>query len=611
MNTQLLVGTHPALAQELVFGHEEVTARTTKKSEWKCTKCGVRWTAAARDRVLGRRVCPECPRTFTFVSDVPYLNERWSWRNATHAENTPAWDHVKRWWTCPGGHDYWATGQFIAGAYRRGKIERACPDCRDEEDRLAREVRETDKEQHRAGVARRRAERKAATARREEQKRIDNARRAEERRIALVREQGRDLASNYPDLVQELVSEVDPSTVSIGSGRALTWRCAEGHEWDAVVKDRCGKSSDCPYCSGRLIIPGSTDLKSLFPAIAEDWHPDNEILPDQISPGSNTRFWWKCSDCGHEWETAPLYRCYQGYGCPRCAARGHSRGEEDLAQALVSAIPDLTIERNVRGRIGGRMEIDLYLPEHEIGIEFNGLYWHAEQHKGRTYHLDKLDAAREHGVELIQVWEHEWRDRREAVLALLLSKVGALPGIGARVCDVRPVSSREAREFFELSHVQGASRMAKTTVGLYRCDELIAALALRFDGRRDEAVVERFSSTVRVIGGFSRLLRWAENEAHQRGVTRLVTFSDNCTSSGRLYEATGFVRDGALAPDYRYVVPGSGGAVLENKRLYRKSRFERDPNLFFDPDMTERELAWANSLHRVWDAGKVRWVRNL
>ena len=53
-------------------------------------------------------------------------------------------------------------------------------------------------------------------------------------------------------------------------------------------------------------------------------------------------------------------------------------------------------------------ELDIYLPEIGIAIEFNGLHWHSDKYKNKNYHLVKYERCLENEIELIQVWEDDW-----------------------------------------------------------------------------------------------------------------------------------------------------------------------------------------------------------
>lgn len=61
-------------------------------------------------------------------------------------------------------------------------------------------------------------------------------------------------------------------------------------------------------------------LTSEFPEVAKELDPQKNdgITPDKVHPGSNTKFCWTCSDCGHEWRSMVWIRT-AGHGCPHCA----------------------------------------------------------------------------------------------------------------------------------------------------------------------------------------------------------------------------------------------------------------------------------------------------
>ena len=78
-------------------------------------------------------------------------------------------------------------------------------------------------------------------------------------------------------------------------------------------------------------------------------------------------------------------------------------------------------------------------------------------------------------------------------------------------------------------------------------------------------------------------------------------------SDGGLYDALGFTADKELPPDYKYVVDGK----RVHKFSYRRKRFRADPDLRYEEGLSERELAYLNGLGRVWDCGKIRYVKQL
>lgn len=113
----------------------------------------------------------------------------------------------------------------------------------------------------------------------------------------------------------------------------------------------------------------------------------------------------------------------------------------------------------------------------------------------------------------------------------------------------------------------------------------------------------RFATNKTVVGGFTKLLKHVERIYTPDFI---LTFSDHTVSDGGLYENNGFVDTKELSPDYMYVNRG----VRVHKFNYRLKRSRNDPELQYDPALSERELAQLNNLPRIWDAGKTRWVKS-
>ncbi|MBR4316364.1 MAG: hypothetical protein IKP65_05310 [Alphaproteobacteria bacterium] len=49
-------------------------------------------------------------------------------------------------------------------------------------------------------------------------------------------------------------------------------------------------------------------------------------------------------------------------------------------------------------------ELDIYIPEKQVAIEFDGIYWHNEENKPKNYHLMKTELCEEKGIHLIHIF---------------------------------------------------------------------------------------------------------------------------------------------------------------------------------------------------------------
>lgn len=130
---------------------------------------------------------------------------------------------------------------------------------------------------------------------------------------------------------KEKNGDLTPRTVTSGSHRKIWWKCFQGHSWQAVVYTRTNQHSGCPYCAGRMLSPMSCRLAEEAPRLVKEWHPSKNVglLPNDVSPGSHKRVWWKCEK-GHEW-IAQVKSRVQGANCPVCTNRKILKGFNDLA----------------------------------------------------------------------------------------------------------------------------------------------------------------------------------------------------------------------------------------------------------------------------------------
>jgi hypothetical protein len=132
------------------------------------------------------------------------------------------------------------------------------------------------------------------------------------------------LATLYPEVAAlwhpTKNGALTPHDVTPGSGRRAFFQCKRfaEHFWEVAVANR---PTDCPKCISYRHDKKSS-LKGLFPKVARQWHPtrNGPVTPDCVSPYSNKKFWWLCSDNpDHEWQSLVYNRTKLGSGCLICS----------------------------------------------------------------------------------------------------------------------------------------------------------------------------------------------------------------------------------------------------------------------------------------------------
>lgn len=215
---------------------------------------------------------------------------------------------------------------------------------------------------------------------------------------------GESLLDKNPLLAQEWHpiknKDVLPKDVPFKSNQKAWWLGKCGHEWEAVV---CGRTSGngCPYCANLRVLVGYNDLETQLPDLAKEWHPtrNGELTPRSVVAKSNKKVWWKCSVCGKEWQAVIAKRVI-GQGCPVCA-KGNNISFPEKAIVYYLRKMGLDVAENYRSEWLDSFELDIYLPELHVAVEYDGHAWHKNIRKD----MRKSDLCKQHGVELIRIRE--------------------------------------------------------------------------------------------------------------------------------------------------------------------------------------------------------------
>jgi hypothetical protein len=134
------------------------------------------------------------------------------------------------------------------------------------------------------------------------------------------------LSVTHPELAAQ-ADGWDPTTITFGSEKRLSWRCDLGHQWVISPNNRSNKNRGCPYCSGVRVLAGKNDLATTHPELAaqaDGWDPTT------LSAGSNKKVGWTCTS-GHQWKSVVYGRALKEIGCPICSGKQVLAGFNDLA----------------------------------------------------------------------------------------------------------------------------------------------------------------------------------------------------------------------------------------------------------------------------------------
>lgn len=371
MNNRKFISEYPALMKQWDFEKNvlipEKTAAATHKFAWWLCERGHSWDAMIKNRVLADSGCPVCaskkvlPGFNDLRTTEPRLADEWD--NEKNGDLTP--EMITRssgkvvWWICDKGHSW-----DMSAAHRSNKGY-GCPICSnkrvlagyndlltlnpqladewnyDENDLLPSQVTVSSSkcvfwkcDKGHSWKAKISARNNGGTG-----CPVCNGK--------IVQAGFNDLQTHNPKLADEwdiTKNKLLPSQVTPYSTKKVWWLCKNSHSWLAAISGR-SVGNGCPVCSGRKVLAGYNDLKTVDPALADEWdYEKNDLLPTQVTAHSNQKIWWKCK-MGHSWYVNPDNRS-RGYGCPVCAGHTALAGFNDLATLNPELADEWAFDKN-------------------------------------------------------------------------------------------------------------------------------------------------------------------------------------------------------------------------------------------------------------------------
>ena len=263
----------------------------------------------------------------------------------------------------------------------------------------------------------------------------------------------------------------------------------------------------------------------------------------------------------------------------------------------------ITNKRSIIGK-----ELDIFLPDYNLAIEYNGIYWHHDkiQHITPTYHYEKFKKCEDIGIELFTIFSDSWGSCKEIWKRKIKMKLKLSDRrIYARNTKVVDLTAAQTRDILDNNHIQGYCT-AEYCYGLMYDTELVAVMT--FSSKRtaigknygdNSFELVRYVTSCTVVGGASKLL---SHFIKSIAPNIVYSFSDNQYSVGNLYKQLGFSLVRENKAGYRYYNP-------DNKISYHRYNFSKHKlvALGYDEDKTEKVIMDERGFLRIWDCGTRTW----
>jgi len=247
-------------------------------------------------------------------------------------------------------------------------------------------------------------------------------------------------------------------------------------------------------------------------------------------------------------------------------------------------------------------EIDVFSSKYNLGIELHGEYWHCEDNVDIQYHLNKHKNAESKDIRLIQIYLHEWLDKKHILESMIMANIGKSKRIFARKLKFVELDKNDAKIFFEDNHLQGWLK-CKFVYGLVDNDNTIyTAISFgksRFHQECDYELL-RYCNRLNynVIGGFTKLM---VNSQKILGYKSIVTYSHRRLFTGKVYEKFGFQKVNETRPGYFWY----NTKTKDIKTRYSTQKHKLNTN------MSEIEYMKSIGYRRVFDCGQNVYKYNM
>lgn len=274
----------------------KLSASSHKPANWHCKKCGYEWECSIKSRYEAKGKCPVCdsgkvilPGINDVFTRIPELKETYDFEKnkGFDIEHQGVNSEEVVWWKC---------------------------------DECAREWK--------SSILGRRAKCEDGSFRANKCLHLTCTTRKKNRPIAEASELMRfwDTDKN---------KDIDIYVLSANSKKVASWKCDNcGYEWISSIKDRYDSPGLCPACEQHsVVIEGISDIFTLVEGLKNyyDFEKNSNIDITTLTVSTKRPLFWKCPECGHEWESTIPSRInridgkYVSRGCHQCYLHDKNR----------------------------------------------------------------------------------------------------------------------------------------------------------------------------------------------------------------------------------------------------------------------------------------------
>lgn len=231
-------------------------------------------------------------------------------------------------------------------------------------------------------------------------------------------------------------------------------------------------------------------------------------------------------------------------------------------------------------------EIDIYLPELKLGIEFNGLYWHNETKKPIDYHYDKTIRSEDVGIYLIHIYEDDWLYKQDIVKSNILKILNKCEKIDSNNLKIINVDYTTSLNFLKENSLYYFKDF-DVSLGMYDKDNLIYIMCFKKLTSSNYKLVDCCDlKFLQVENGFENILNYFVNNFDVKEIEYIADRSWINKNSSK-YLDYGFKLETVIKEDFKYI--------------FKTIRLNKD-------DKSTKDILKERDLLKIYDSGQLKFV---
>jgi Zn finger protein HypA/HybF involved in hydrogenase expression len=318
--------------------------------------------------------------------------------------------------------------------------------------------------------------------------------------------------------------------------------------------------------------------------------------------GHNKEHKWKCSKCDNIFidnmkNHIPL--------CPKCyiiSPNGKSKYEYEISDWLnylnINNISNKRFYENNKYKY----EIDIFLPDFNIGIEFDGIYWHSElKGKDKNYHVNKTDYFNnKHNINIIHIFEDEWKLKKNIIKSIIKNKLNISDNkINSNKCIIKEIDTEVTKKFIQKNNIHVYDN-SNINLGLFHNNKLISIMT--FKKNTNNWLLDIYSVKINhyINNGFNKMILYFKEKYNNS----IITYLDRKYFNNYIYP--NFNIKSITKPNCYYFKHGS---ELIHSNYYTITKLKSILETY-----NEKLNIWdnmqINGYNRIWDCGRTVLIHN-